>query len=78
MAGVRSALLADESLPENVVYDMLTVLYARQEAMAKEHAAFTKVDYDNPLAGLYGAPLHPGAVRFFTEKDVRIPPELLP
>ncbi len=78
VAGIRSALLADEGLPENVVYDMLTVIYARKEAMAKEHAAFTKVDYDNPLAGLYGAPLHPGAVRFFTEKGVRIPPELLP
>lgn len=78
VAGIRSALLADESLPENVVYDMLTVIYAHKEAMAKEHAAFTKVDYDNPLAGLYGAPLHPGAVRFFTEKGVRIPPELLP
>lgn len=30
VAGIRSALLADESLPENVVYDMLTVIYARK------------------------------------------------
>ena len=37
-----------------------------------------KVDFDNPVDGLSGAPLHPGAVKFFSEIGLTIPAELLP
>lgn len=78
VAGIKSALIVDKSVPDDVVYEMLKVIYAEREEMAKKHAAFTKIDYDNPLDGLFGAPLHPGAVRFFKEKGIAIPKELMP
>lgn len=78
VAGIKSALLVDKDVPEDVVYDMLKVIFAEKEALMNEHAAFRKVDFDNPIDGLFGAPLHPGAARFFQEMDLVVPAELLP
>ncbi len=77
VAGIKSALLVGKDVPEDVVYQMLTVIYADKEAMKKEHAAFTKIDFDNPADGLFGAPLHPGAVKFFKEKGLPVPDSLI-
>lgn len=78
VAGIKSALLVGKDVPEEIVYDMLKVIYADRSQMEKEHAAFTKINFDNPVDGLFGAPLHPGAVKFFKEKGVKIPKNLLP
>jgi len=78
VAGIKSALLVGKDVPEELVYDMLKVVYSKKEDLKNEHAAFTKVDFDNPVDGLYGAPLHPGAVKFFKEMGMTIPQELLP
>lgn len=77
VAGIKSALLVGQDVPEDVVYQMLTVIYADKEAMKKEHAAFTKIDFDHPADGLFGAPLHPGAVKFFKEKGLPVPDSLV-
>ena len=73
LVGVKSALIVTEAVDAQVVYDTLKVIYNDREAMKQAHAAFSKVDYDNPLAGLYGAPLHPGAVKFFRSRASRSP-----
>ncbi|WP_300522740.1 TAXI family TRAP transporter solute-binding subunit [Aminiphilus sp.] len=78
VAGIKSALIVDKDVPEEIVYEMLRVIYGNREQMEKEHAAFTRINYDNPVDGLFGAPLHPGAVKFFEEKGVAIPDELRP
>lgn len=78
VGGIKSALLVGKDVPEEVVYDMLKVMYDDRAKMETEHAAFTKISYDKPLDGLYGAPLHPGAVKFFREKGVEIPQNLMP
>ena len=78
VAGIKSALLVGKNVPDEVVYDMLKVMYSDRAQMEKEHAAFTKINYEKPLDGLFGAPLHPGAAKFFKEKGVKIPKNLLP
>ncbi|MDD2453053.1 MAG: TAXI family TRAP transporter solute-binding subunit [Synergistaceae bacterium] len=78
VAGIKSALLVGKDVPEEIVYEMLKIIYNKEEDLKKEHAAFTKVDFKNPVDGLYGAPLHPGAVKFFREIGKEIPQELLP
>lgn len=78
LVGVKSALIVTDSVDADIVYNTLKVIYDERETMGQAHAAFSKVDYDNPLAGLYGAPLHPGAVKFFREKGFEIPGSLLP
>lgn len=78
LAGVKSALLVNKDVPEDVVYEMLKVIYAERAEMLKKHAAFGRVDYEKPLDGLFGAPLHPGAVKFFKERGVAVPAALMP
>ncbi len=78
LVGVKCALLASPKLEAELVYKMLQVIYADKENFLKEHAVFYKVDFDSPLAGLYGAPLHAGAVKFYREKGFEIPEALIP
>ncbi|MBL3592014.1 MAG: TAXI family TRAP transporter solute-binding subunit [Synergistaceae bacterium] len=78
VVGVKCALIAHPDVADDIIYQSLETIYASREALLKAHSAFNQVDFDRPLAGLYGAPLHPGAVKFYREKGMTVPEELLP
>ncbi len=78
VAGIKSALAVEKDVPEELVYQMLKIIYSKKDELLNEHAAFKMVDFDNPMDGLFGAPLHPGAVRFFQEIGMTVPPERMP
>lgn len=77
VAGIKSALVVEKSVPDEIVYKMLEVIYKDKDQMKKEHAGFTRIDFDNPADGLFGAPLHPGAVKFFKEKGYPVPDSMI-
>jgi len=70
---------ASTKLDSAIVYQCLKAVYsdAGLEALVAAHKAASSMSVDN---GLYGAsiPLHPGAVKFWKEKGLEIPPKLLP
>lgn len=78
VVGVKCALIVHPNVADEVVYQALETIYKDREDLLKEHAVFYKVDFENPMAGLYGAPLHPGAVKFYQDKGMTVPEELLP
>lgn len=78
VVGVKCSLIVHPDVADEVVYKALEIIYADREDLLKEHAVFYKVDFDKPMAGLYGAPLHPGAVKFYRDKGMTVPAELLP
>lgn len=78
VVGVMCSLIVHPEVGDEIVYKALQVIYEDKEDLLKEHAVFYKVDFDKPLSGLYGAPLHTGAVKFYQEKGLEIPEELLP
>ncbi|MDI9370515.1 MAG: TAXI family TRAP transporter solute-binding subunit [Synergistaceae bacterium] len=78
VAGIKSALIVNEDVPEDLVYEMLRIIYSKKDELLNEHAGFKMVDFDNPVDGLFAAPLHPGAVKFFTEIGMAIPEDRLP
>lgn len=78
VAGIKSALIVNSDVPEDLVYEMLKIIYSKKDDLLNEHAAFKLVDFDNPIDGLFGAPLHPGAVKFFSEIGMSIPEDRLP
>lgn len=78
VVGVKCALIAHPDVADDVIYQALETIYADREELLKAHAVFNQVDFDKPMAGLYGAPLHPGAVKFYREKGMTVPEELLP
>lgn len=64
-------------VPEEHVYQLLVTLYDNLGFLHAFHAATRAMTLDSALDGL-PVPLHPGAVRFFREREMPIPERLLP
>jgi len=69
------AVTAD--VPEEHVYRLLVSLYDNLGFLHAFHAATRAMTLESALDGL-PVPLHPGAVRFFRERGLDIPVDLLP
>lgn len=69
------AVRADVS--DEVVYLVTKTMWENLSALHEIHKATVEVTLDKALRGL-GAPLHPGAIRYYRERGMTIPPELLP
>lgn len=72
-----NVLVARADVPEEVVYHITRVIWENLGALQDIHAATRDMRLDIALKGL-GAPLHPGAIRYYREKGLTIPANLLP
>ena len=64
-------------IPDEAVYQITRAIFENLAALREIHKATREVTLEKALAGL-GAPLHPGAARYYREQGIEIPPELLP
>ncbi len=62
-----ATLYAPSDLHEDVVYDLVRVLYTENEAIANAHAVGSQIQIDTALDGRAGIPIHPGAQRYYDE-----------
>lgn len=74
-AAVMNIMLVAKDLSDDVVYDMLDCIYSAQglEAIGASHATAKKeISIDTALRGITGTSvqLHPGAVKYYTEKGM--------
>lgn len=72
--------IANEKFSPDLVYQMLKVVYdpKNKNYLASVHRQLTTMTPSfKPMVGL-GIPLHAGAVRFWKERGMTIPPELIP
>lgn len=77
--GVKSSLVIDKSVDDEIVYKMLEVMYlTKLEDLQKQHGALKTLDLSQAVLGLSGAPLHPGAVKFYRDHKVNVPDALIP
>ncbi len=76
-AGQRNLLAVNAGLEDGVVYALVKTLFENLGAFAKLHPACTVLGLENAMDGVT-IPLHPGAVRYFTEKKLDIPARLIP
>lgn len=75
--GHPNVLAVHAELPEEAVYQITKAIFDNLAALQEIHKATREVTLDKALIGL-GAPLHPGAARYYREKGIDIPPELAP
>jgi len=68
--GVPATLCVREDLDEQLVYDFLTVVFNNLQAVADAHSQGANLSLESCLLGLESADLHPGAVKFYTEKGL--------
>jgi len=67
------------NVDEDAVYQSLKTIFSEAglEGMRKAHKAARSMSIENGINTI-SIPLHPGAIRFWTEQGVEIPPILLP
>ena len=67
--GLANGLVISAEVPEERVYLMTKAIFENLDALAGVHPAFGKVSKETVLNG-FGAPLHPGALRYYREIGV--------
>lgn len=74
--GQNNVLATTEALNAEVVYAVTKTLFENLDILAKAHPACKTMSLNKALSGLL-IPLHPGATRFYKEKNINIPDSLI-
>ena len=69
--GVTATYIVDNSLSEEVVYNMTKALWEGQETIAKGHAVGSGMDIKNAFVTIGNVPMHPGAQKYYTEMGIQ-------
>lgn len=67
--GLANGLVINADVSEERVYDMTRAIFENLDGLAGVHPAFGNVSAETVLNG-FGAPLHPGALRYYREIGV--------
>ena len=65
--GVANALIVDESMSDELAYELTKVLFDRQPDLAAIHPEAKKLKVETAVEGS-PAPFHPGAIRYYRER----------
>ena len=66
VAGGRNLIFTRDDIPEEDVYEFLSIVHDNWDEIKQGHLAITRLDWNEmPKVGI---PLHPGAERFYREK----------
>ena len=68
--GVPACIVARNDLSEQLVYDFLVATFNNLQTVAESHTQGANLSLETCLLGLETANLHPGAVKFYTEKGL--------
>jgi len=72
-----NVLAVRADIPDESVYQITRAIFENLAALQEIHKATREVTLEHALIGL-GAPLHPGAIRYYIEKGMEIPAGLRP
>ncbi len=66
--GVLATLVTSSKVPDNVVYELVKVVFDNFDDFKKLHPALAHLDPKEMIKNGLSAPLHPGAVKYYKEK----------
>ena len=69
---VWNLLVVPENADEKLVYEITKTLFEKKEELVKVHKDAGFLDLANQMTGASPIPFHPGAVRYFKEKGVKM------
>ncbi len=72
-----NVLVTREDIPEEAVYQITRVIWENLATLQEIHGATNDMQLQIAINGL-GAPLHPGALRYYREQGLNIPARLIP
>ncbi len=65
-------LVCNETMKENVVYDILKTIFDHKPELVATHGDAKYLSFEPQASGGSPIPFHPGAVRYFSEKGLKI------
>jgi TRAP transporter TAXI family solute receptor len=68
--GVAATLVTSAKVPDEVVYTLVKAVFDNFEEFKKLHPAFANLDPKAMVKNGLSAPIHPGALKYFTEKGM--------
>jgi TRAP transporter TAXI family solute receptor len=72
IATVWNVLVARADLPDQLAYDIVKTMFERKEDMIRVHKESQNFDYKYQTNATAVIPFHPGAVKYFAEKGVKL------
>lgn len=69
---VQNILVANADMPDKVAYDIVKTFIEKREELVAVHGEAKSITLDNQSAKNSPIPWHPGAVKYFAEKGVKI------
>lgn len=74
---LSNILFTDADQPDELIYMLTKATYEYHKEMVLAHRATSYTVEENAFKGMT-IPLHPGAIKYFEEKGIKVPPELKP
>jgi len=72
ITAVQNILVADASMPDQEAYDVVKTFIEHKAELVAVHAEAKSIDLANQTKANSAIPWHPGAVKYFTEKGVKM------
>lgn len=69
---VWNLLVVPESADENLVYQITKTMFEKKEDLVRVHKDAAFLSLDNQMSGASPIPFHPGALRYFKEKGLKV------
>lgn len=69
---LKAVLYASSNLSEDLVYKLTKAMYEKQPEIAKAHKTGEQMELEKALEGVT-TPIHPGAKKYFEEKNIPLP-----
>jgi uncharacterized protein len=69
---VWNVLFVNATMPDDVAYAIVKTVFDRRSDMIAVHKEFATLSLDYQTAGAAAIPFHPGAIRFFAEKGLKL------
>jgi TRAP transporter TAXI family solute receptor len=72
IATVWNVLVADSRMSDQLAYDIVKTVFERKEDLMRVHAEARNFDFKYQTQGAAVVPFHPGALKYFTEKGIKL------
>ncbi len=72
IAVVWNLLVCNEKMKGDIVYDILKTFFDHKQELVASHREASNISLEYQAGGGSPIPLHPGAIRYFTEKGLKI------
>ena len=70
--GIPCHVVVPENADENLIYQITKTMFEKKDELVKVHKDAAFLSMDNQLTGASPIPFHPGALRYFKEKGLKV------